>query len=117
MYAELAQLSLRAGRSDEAELNARRALTIAEQLRDRGSRVFGVGVLAVVAAERGQLERAGRLWGAVEDERVGAPLGGWRRHRTACEARILGAAGPEFERGRAEGRELALDEAVALALG
>jgi hypothetical protein len=45
-----------------------------------------------------------------------APLGGWRGHRRQCEARISGAAGPEFERGRAAGRELTLDAAVALAL-
>jgi hypothetical protein len=31
-------------------------------------------------------------------------------------ARISRAAGPEFERGRAAGRELTLDAAVALAL-
>ena len=69
-----------------------------------------------MAAERGQLERAGRLWGAIEDEDAGAPLGGWRRHRDACEARIRQASGPEFDRGYAEGRELTLDDAVSLAL-
>ena len=116
MLAELAQLSLGASRIDEAETRARESLTLAEQLRDRGSRVFGVGVLAVVAAERGQLECAGRLWGAIEDERVGAPLGGWRRHRAACETLIFEHAGLEFERGRAEGRELTLDDAVVIAL-
>ena len=33
-----------------------------------------------------------------------------------CEARIREAAGPEFERGYAEGRALTLDEAVSIAL-
>jgi hypothetical protein len=117
MLAELATLALNAGRIDEAEPRARESLRVAEQIRDHSGRVFGVGLLAVVAAERGQLERAGLLWGAIEEEGSGAPLGGWRRHRAACEARILSAAGPEFERGRSDGRELTLDEAVALALG
>ena len=117
MGAELAQLAANAGRIDEAERRARACLEIAERLRDRAGRIFGVGVLAVTAAERGELERAGRLWGAIEDEDAGAPLGGWRRHRKTCETRIGEFAGPEFERGRSKGRELALDDAVTLALG
>jgi hypothetical protein len=108
---------LRAGRFDETELNARESLTMAQQIHDRGGRVLGVGLLAVVAGERGQRERAGRLWGAIEDEQVGAPVGGWRRHRETCEARIRElAGGPEFDRGRAEGRTLTLDDAVSIAL-
>ena len=102
---------------DEAEANARTTLALADQLRDRSGRVFGVGLLACIAAERGQFARAGRLWGAIEDEDAGAPLGGWRRHRETCEARIRGAAGPDFDRGCAEGRALTLDVAVLLALG
>jgi hypothetical protein len=46
----------------------------------------------------------------------GAPLGGWRRHRQENEERIKELADPEFEPARARGRELTLDEAVALAL-
>jgi predicted ATPase/class 3 adenylate cyclase len=114
--AELAALSLNAGHLDEGEANARESLALAEQLRDRAGRVFGVGLLARVAAERGRAERAGRLWSAVEDEDAGAPLGGWRRHRQACEARIAAVAGPDFERGYADGRAETLDDAVALAL-
>jgi hypothetical protein len=85
-------------------------------MRDRGGRVFGIGLLARVAAERGQRERAGRLWGAVENENVGAPLGGWRRHRRRCEEQIRHAASTEFDRGYAESRSLRLEDAVALAL-
>jgi hypothetical protein len=114
--AEFACLSLNAGLVEEGEARARESLTIAQQLRDRAGRVFGVGLLARVAAERGESERAGRLWGAIEGEDAGAPLGGWRRHRETCEARIRGAAGPEFDRGCAEGRALMLDDAVRLAL-
>ncbi len=116
MLAELAALLLNGGRLDEAELRARESLVIADELRDRAGRVFGLGLLARVAAERGESERAGRFWGAIEDDDAVAPLGGWRRHRQECEARIREAAGPEFERGCAEGRGLTLDDAVSLAL-
>jgi tetratricopeptide (TPR) repeat protein len=116
MLAELACLALNSARVDEAEARARESLELAEQLEDRAGRVFSVGLLACVAAERGQFEHAGRLWGAIEDEDAGAPLGGWRRHRAECEARIREAAGPELERGQAAGRDLALAEAISLAL-
>jgi hypothetical protein len=116
MLAELACLSLYGGRFEDAEVQARESLALAEQLHDRPGRVFGVGLLAALAAERGRDERAGLMWGAIEDEDAIAPLGGWRRHREACAARILKLAGPEFERSRAEGRALTLDDAVAIAL-
>ncbi len=116
MLAELAQLALNAGRIDEGETRAREALALADRIRDRGGRVFGVGLFARVAAERAQPERAGRFWGVIEHEDVGAPLGGWRRHRQQCEERMRQAASPEFERGYAEGRALTLDDAVSLAL-
>jgi hypothetical protein len=60
-------------------------------------------------------ELAGRLWGAIEGEQAGAPLGGWRRHRQECEARIREAAGPDFDWGCVEGRALPLDTAVSIA--
>ncbi len=114
--AELACLSLNAGLIEEGEARARESLAIAHELRDRPGRIFGVGILARVAAERGQSERAGRLWGVIEDEEAGAPLGGWRRHRETCAGRIRELAGPEFDRGRAKGRTLTLDNAVSIAL-
>ena len=114
--AELACLSLNAGLLDQGEAQARESLALADRLRDRPGRILGVGLLARVAAERGLIERAGLLSGAIEDEDAVAPLGGWRRHRQACEDRILEVAGPELERGRAEGRSLTLDDAVAMAL-
>ena len=115
MLAELAALSLKQGRVEEAEADARQSLELAERVRDRAGRVFGVGLLALVAAEKSDHERAGLLWGAIEDEHAGAPLGGWRRHRDASEARIRELAGPDFERGREQGRTLTLDGATELA--
>ena len=115
MLSELAMLSLSAGRIDEAEARARDSLTLAEASRDRSGCVFNVGVLATVAAGRGQAELAGRLWGAIEGEQAGAPLGGWRRHRQSCEARIREVAGPDFDRGCVDGRALPLETAVSIA--
>ena len=116
MLGELAALLLDAGRVDEAGEKARESLVLAERIRDYGGRVLGVGVLAAVAAERGEVERAGRLWGAIENDHVGAPLGGWLRHRPDCEARVTALAGPELDAAVAAGRELSLDEAVTYAL-
>jgi hypothetical protein len=116
MLAELAALALREGRVDDAERYARESLALAAELRDRTGRVFGVGLLACVAAERGQLERAGRLWGAIEDERTFAPLGGWQRHRDERYARIRELATPAFDAAVAAARALELDEAVEYAL-
>ena len=117
MLVELAALSLEAGRLEDADSKARKALDLAHRLRDYGGRVFGVGVLACVAAERAELNKAGRLWGAIAEHRVGAPLGGWLRHRAACEAHFTKHASPELELAIAAGRELSLDDAVELALG
>jgi hypothetical protein len=116
MLVELAALSLEADRLEDAEAKARESLELANGMRDYGGRVFGVGVLACVAIERANLDRAGRLWGAIEGHQVGAPLGGWLRHRAVCEAHLVAHAGPELEQALAAGRELSLDEAVEMAL-
>jgi predicted ATPase/class 3 adenylate cyclase len=116
MLAELAALSLEADRFDEAEETARESLRLAQPMRDYGGRVLCVGLLAACAAERHDVERSGRLWGAIEDDRVGAPLGGWLRHRESCAIRIRRLAGPELDAAFAAGRALSLDEAVEYAL-
>ena len=95
MLVELAALSLEADRLEDAEAKARESLEIANPMRDYGGRVFGVGVLACVAAESAELSKAGRLWGAIEEHQVGAPLGGWLRHRAAsCGFRRPGTRRP-----------------------
>jgi hypothetical protein len=116
LLAEIAALALNAGRVDDAEQHAKGSLALADELRDRSGRVFGIGLLACVAAEHGYYEHAGVLWGSIEESDAVAPLGGWRGHRRECETWIRRAASPEFERGRAAGRELTLDAAVARAL-
>jgi predicted ATPase/class 3 adenylate cyclase len=116
MLVELAALSLESGRTTDAETKARESLELANGMGDYGGRVFGVGVFACLAAEAGDLDRAGLLWGAIEDDRVGAPLGGWLRHRASCEAHLMAVRSPVLDDAIIRGRELSLDEAVALAL-
>ena len=94
MLAELAQLDLAAGRLEAGREAALKSLAMKDEMRDRPGRVFGVGLMARAAAEAGDSERAGLLWGAIEDEDAGAPLGGWRRHRQENEERIRELAGP-----------------------
>ncbi len=116
MVAELAALSLTYGRLDDAERQARDSLAAATEFKDWPGRLLSVGLLAGIAAARGQRERAGRLWGAIEEDDAMAPLGGWRRHRPACAARVAALESAELERARAEGRKFTLDEAVEYAL-
>ena len=116
MLAELAMLALHANRLDDAEALAIDSLRLADASHDRPGRVFDVGIFATIAAQRGDAALAGRLWGAIENEQAGAPLGGWRRHREQCHIRVRTAAGPAFDRGYSDGRNLTLDEAVVMAL-
>jgi len=109
---ELAALSLRQGDIAAAETYAADALALHDSLGDRAGRVLGVGIHAAIAAQRGDAERAGRLWGAIEDQRAHAPHGGWERHRDDCRASIEQVAGPSFDAGRAAGRQLELADAV-----
>ena len=83
---------------------------------DRQSIVFALALLARFATETGQVERAGRLWGAIEAEADRAPVGYWERHRDEFAALVVHES-PEFEQAREVGSRLSLDEAVAYALG
>ena len=70
--------------------------------------------LAVIAAERGDAERAGRLWGAIESEQTSRPVRQWENHRQELEALVLRVDGPAFARARTEGRLLLIAEAAGL---
>lgn len=111
--AELAAVLLTLGRNEEAARYARDCLLIAQE---PFSKVLAVGVMAGVAADQGQHERAGQLWGTVEHEDAVSPLGGWRRFQPECAMHVQAAAGSAFDRGQAVGRAQTLDQAVAFAL-
>jgi predicted ATPase len=115
-FSTLAEHGLRSRRFEEVEGWARQGLGLAHELKDRISIPFGLGQLAWAAAARGDAPRAGRLWGAIEAEEARAPLGGWVTERAEYEAAVMEHAGPGFERGRREGRQLSLEQAVESAL-
>jgi predicted ATPase len=100
----------------EATALVKESLRLSHELGDRISVVFALARLARVAAETGQDERAGRLWGALETEEETGALGAWYGERERFAPAVLAHAGPEFERGRAEGRLLSVENAVREAL-
>jgi hypothetical protein len=96
---------------------AREGLAIAHEIRDRQGVVIGLALLAWHAAQTGSNVRAGRLWGAIEaEEGRGGGVGQWEAERTGYEERARAGSGPEFERGRVDGRATSLDEAVEYGL-
>ncbi len=82
-------LAARRSRSTRRRRARGRSLALADRLRDRAGRVFGVGLLACVAAERGQSRRAPVVCGARSRARTPAhrSAGGGataRRARRGC---------------------------------
>ncbi len=113
---ELGELTVESGRLEEAEQWLRQGIELSQRLDDRLHLVYGLALLARLAAEQGSLERAGRLWGAIEAEERRGAIGQWENDREEYERAVLAHAGPELERGREAGGRLSLDEAVEAAL-
>ena len=109
------EFALRLGRLDDAATPVRDVVAIARRTGDRQHSVYGLALLAWLATGRGQLEAAGRLWGAVEVEAERAPVGQWEAERDEYAAHVV-RDDPAFERGRADGRRLTFDQAVDEAL-
>jgi predicted ATPase len=116
MLRKLADCELELGRPDRAELAVREALQLMAGIGDRQMIVFTIARLARIAAETGRVEEAGLFWGAIEAEEKRAPMGAWAKERNRLGAPVLALSGPEFERGRTEGRLLSLEEVVDQAL-
>jgi predicted ATPase len=114
---DAAEVALRLGQAEEATECAEDVLRLSEAIGDRRGVAYGLTCLACVAAHGKDAERAGRLWGAVEAESERSWIGQWEQEREDYAARLASAGGPEFERGREEGRRLSLENAVAYALG
>ena len=112
---ELLMLNLQGGDPEEAEREGLVALEMERTQENRLWTLYTLAGLAQVALARGDLERAGLLWGAAERE--GESLPRWPDER----ARRIGAlAGEEREpvvAARELGRALDLWDAAAVALG
>jgi predicted ATPase/class 3 adenylate cyclase len=113
----LALLAVERDDLDGAERDGEEALRLVR--RDEG--VWGtfqpLTVLARAALARGHDRRAGLLWGAVEAENERTPNRVWQDRRAERAARLVGETDPAFVEGVAEGRQLDLWDAVAIALG
>jgi predicted ATPase len=103
------------GRLEEAAVSTRDALSISSSIRDRRGVVSELFLLAEILVVSGCRNRAGVLFGAAEAENESTPAGPWF-HGPHSPERVLAHADSEFEDGRAEGHELSLEAAVALAL-
>ena len=111
----LADLAIRLDRPDDAETHALEALELTRETGDRTRRVFAVASLAIVAHKRGDDERAGTLWGAVEAEENRFPLEVWTAERADYAEQIEDAPGAEFESGRRRGLAFSPEEMIAYA--
>ena len=111
----LLDLAFRRGELEAAEQHGRAALTIyaAEE-----SRVWAVNALcgvAQVTLARGDLERAGVLWGAASAEGESVP--GWDARVATWGSALASESRPKFLAAADRGRELDFWDGVAIALG
>jgi predicted ATPase len=114
---EAGEYALMLDRPEDARPRIREGLRIKHEIGDRQGICNGLTLLARTEAATGAANHAGTLWGAVEAEADRGRIGQWEAEREELERGILVAAGPELEAGRAVGRRLTLDDAVAYALG
>jgi tetratricopeptide (TPR) repeat protein len=103
------------GRRERAVPFAVKALDLTLRVGDRGRTLSSLAQFARIAAEAGDAKLAGRFWGTIEAETERDPVPGWTPAGSIHADAILAAAGPAFDRGRAAGRLLTLEEAVAIA--
>ncbi len=102
------------GQLDAAEDLASRSLVLANGIGDRQHIVFAGAMLATIAAARGDGERAGLIWGAVEAEAAAGRVGQWERDRPEFEELLLPVDGPAFASARTEGNLLSIAEAAGV---
>jgi hypothetical protein len=112
---ELGSVERAIARLDDADLRYREALTGFRLIGESNGTIASLGALARIARDRGRIQRAGRLWGAVEaaETSLASP---WALNRPGWESAVVAGGGPDFEHARAEGRTLSLDEATAYGL-
>ncbi|HEV8573157.1 MAG TPA: hypothetical protein VGR43_00470, partial [Dehalococcoidia bacterium] len=104
------------GRREDAERWAHQSLVLGHRIGERQVTVYSLALLARAAAGRGEVVRAGRLWGAIEREKQRGPIGQWEGEREEYAGAVFAITGPEFERARDDGWRLTLDQAVEYAL-
>jgi predicted ATPase/class 3 adenylate cyclase len=111
----LAEHGAELGRLDDAERWALRATQIGHSISGREAVLEALAAVAAIARRRGDLARAGLLWGAIEAEEERAPLGDWNAYRDAAAARVV-SDDEVFAAAHDKGRKLTLEAAVEQAL-
>ena len=112
---ELLMLELRRGKLDEAEREGLVALEMERAQENRLWTLYTLAGLAQIALARGDLERAGLLWGAADAE--GERLPRWPDERERRAGALVDEAREQFVAARERGRALDLWDAAAIALG
>jgi hypothetical protein len=112
---ELLMLALRRGELDEAEREGRVALEMERRQENRLWGLYTLAGLAQLALARGDLERAGVLWGAADDEAERLPR--WTDERERRAGALIEETREPFTSAYERGRTLDLWDAAAVALG
>jgi predicted ATPase/class 3 adenylate cyclase len=110
----LSRLALRRGDIDSAEREGRAALEIAKAHENRPRSMGALSALAQAALARGEVERAGLLWGCAESEITTTQT---RFDHEWFGGALTAETSPSFTASRDRGRRLDLWDAVAIALG
>jgi non-specific serine/threonine protein kinase len=115
----MAELARARGELDHAQELLAEGLGYVDQLRDLPLLVYGLHHAAAIAHDSGHLGRALRLIGAAEGLEAASGAGPWPAVRAGTERwlpRATGTVGaPRAEIALAAGRQLAFDQALALA--
>jgi hypothetical protein len=107
-------LALRLGDLEGAEREGVAALEMVRAHENRLWTLYTLAGLAQAALGRGDLERAGLLWGAAQKEAESVPR--WTEERARRGGALLEEDGEPFTSAVERGRELDLWDAAALAL-
>lgn len=112
----MAEIASHLGWHARADEHGREALAIARLSGDRIKSLIALAALALVAVRAGDVERAGRIWGAIESEERRSFLGWWTTYRSRYDEVVKAGAVASFEEARAAGREVPLDDMIDEAL-
>jgi ATP/maltotriose-dependent transcriptional regulator MalT len=115
-FANLAFAMLDSGDLDAADRDGREALRIMRTNENRLGVFLPLTAIARVALARGDVERAGTLWGALEAEHARTRHRIWEQRRPQRAGPLLSEGDPRFVAAVERGRELDLWDAVAMAL-
>lgn len=113
---QASDVAMQSGRPTQARESSLTALAVAHAIGDRQQVAWALTLIAWAAAELGRPDLAGRLWAALEAESARGPFGQWEPSREEYRNHLLVAAGPDFDRGLAQGASLTFEEAVEQAL-